>query len=355
MNTIYRTCSGIRRRVKEQLLPRRIKTLGTNSDATAVLIATPIHGNLGDHAIVRAEKRFLADMGIVTFEVERYQYERLRGRIGKAVSPRGLIVIDGGGNVGTLWPEENDKMNDIVVRFSGNPVAIFPQTAFFEDSPAGDECRQGVADAYAKNPNLVFFSRDRATYDTMREVSPGTENLYVPDIVLYLDESRDGGAREGALLCLRDDKERVTDVRSSAAIRSALGARGLAVRETSTVVSEPYRVDASNRDAVLQKKWDEFRSAEVVVTDRLHGMIFSAITGTPCVALDNVSRKVSQGYEWIRHIPNIRVAASADEVPALLDAVLEAGSRRYDRAPLDPYYGQMEAALRKLADKHIAD
>ena len=72
MSTIYRTCAGIRRRVKEQFLPHRLKTLSTNNDATAVLIATPTHGNLGDHAIVRAEKRFLADMGIVTFEVERY-------------------------------------------------------------------------------------------------------------------------------------------------------------------------------------------------------------------------------------------------------------------------------------------
>lgn len=353
MSTIYRTCAGIRRRVKEQFLPHRLKTLSTNNDATAVLIATPTHGNLGDHAIVRAEKRFLADMGIVTFEVERYQYERLRGRIGKAVSPRNLIVIDGGGNVGTLWPEENDKMNDIVVRFAGNPVVIFPQTAFFEDSPAGDECRQDVETAYEKNPNLVFFSRDRKTYETIREVSPRTTNLYVPDIVLYLDESRDGGAREGALLCLRDDKERVTDGRSSAAIRSALHARGLAVRETSTVISEPYRIDASNRDAVLQAKWDEFRSAEVVVTDRLHGMIFSAITGTPCVALDNVSRKVSQGYDWIRHIPSIRVASRADEVPGLLGAVLEAGPRRYDRTPLDSYYDQMETALRRLVNKQF--
>lgn len=350
MSTIYRTYSGIRRRIKEKFLPKRLKTLCANNDATAVLIATPTHGNLGDHAIVRAEKLLLADMGIATFEVERYQYERLRRQIGRAVSPRDLIVIDGGGNVGTLWPEENDKMNDVVVRFAGNPVVIFPQTAFFEDSPAGDECRQGVATAYEENPNLLFFSRDRTTYETMREVSPGTANLYVPDIVLYLDESRAGGAREGALLCLRDDKERVTDGKASAAIRSALSARGLAVRETSTVVSEPYRVDASNRDAVLQKKWDEFRSAEVVVTDRLHGMIFSAITGTPCVALDNVSRKVSQGYEWIRHIPNIRVAASADEMPGLLDAVLKAGPCRYDRAPLDPYYDQMKAAIRRAID-----
>lgn len=314
-----------------------------------VFIATPIYSNLGDHAIVKAQIKFLSDMGYSNnlFEISRSQYECGRRVIQSIVQSESLIVIDGGGNVGTLWSEESEKMNDIIERFSGNPVVVFPQTAFFEDSPVGEECRRNVSLAYAKNPNLVFFSRDRATYNAMRKVSPRTLNLYAPDIVLYLDESRDGDAREGALLCMRDDKERVTDGCSSAAIRSALADRRLAVHETSTVVNTPCRIDASNRDAVLDSKWDEFRSAEVVVTDRLHGMIFSGITGTPCVALDNVSRKVSQGYEWIRHIPNIRVAASADEVPGLLDAVLDAGPCRYDRAPLDPYYDQMKAAIRR--------
>lgn len=331
--------------IKGRSLSHMLQELCWKSERVAVLIATPVHGNLGDHAIVRAEKLFLEEMGFDILEIERIQYERVCKRLHETVDHNVLIVVDGGGNVGTLWPEENDKMNVIVESFSSNAVAIFPQTAFFEDTPAGEECRRGVAAAYGRNPNLMFFSRDRATYDAIRDVSPETPNLYVPDIVLYLNESRDGGARKGALLCLRNDKERVTDGESSTAIRFALTERGLSVRETSTVVDYPYRVDASNRDAVLQAKWDEFRSAEVVITDRLHGMIFSAITGTPCVALDNVSHKVSQGYEWIRHIPNIRVAASADEVPDLLNVVLEAGSCRYNRTPLDPYFDQIKAAI----------
>ena len=134
------------------------------------------------------------------------------------------------------------------------------------------------------------------------------------------------------------------------AISSELEARGLSVRKISTVVEEPSYIGAKNRDAILETKWAEFRSAEVVVTDRLHGMIFSAITGTPCVALDNVSRKVSQGYEWVRHIVNIRVAASVDEVPALVDEVVAAGPCLYDRTPLDPYYDEMKAAIRSVVE-----
>ena len=312
MNILIRKAHGLARRISTLCLPHRLADFHRNNDTVAVLIATPTHGNLGDHAIVRAEKAFLSDMGYSVFEIERFQYERVRKQLTGAIALDDLVVIDGGGNVGTLWPEENDKMNDVVERFAFNPVIVFPQTAFFEDSPTGEACRAGVSCSYSKNPNLQFFSRDRATYDVMAEVAPTTRNLYTPDIVLYLNESRGDTARKDALMCLRADKERIADERAHEAIRAALEGCGLAVKETSTVVSEPVRVDASNRDSVLESKWEEFRSAEVVVTDRLHGMIFSAITGTPCVALDNVSHKVSQGYEWIRHIPNIKVAASVD-------------------------------------------
>ena len=350
MNVVYKKYLGLTRRIKACAVPSSLKAYCSHNDAVAVLIATPTHGNLGDHAIVRAEKQFLSDLGYSIFEIERFQYERLRGRIAHAVGSNDLIVIDGGGNVGTLWQEESDKMNDIVVRFRANPVAVFPQTAYFEDTPSGVECKRSVADAYEKNPNLLFFSRDRATYKTMGEIIPGLRNLYVPDIVLYLDESRGAAARKGALLCLRSDKERVTDEAGAGTIRRALEARGLSIHETSTVVDEPSYIGARNRDDVLEAKWAEFRSAKVVVTDRLHGMIFSAITGTPCVALDNVSRKVSQGYEWIRHIGNIRVAGNVEEVPSLLDEVLAAGPCRYDRAPLDPYYDEMKAAIRSAIE-----
>lgn len=350
MNVVYKKYLGFTRRVKARAVPRSLKAYRSHNDAVAILIATPTHGNLGDHAIVRAEKQFLSDLGYSICEIERFQYERLRGQIAHAVGANDLIVIDGGGNVGTLWQEESDKMNDIVVRFRSNPVVVFPQTAYFEDSPAGKVCQRSVAAAYAKNPNLLFFSRDRATYKAMRKVIPSLRNLYVPDIVLYLDESQGAVVRKGALLCLRADKERVTDEDGSMAISSELEARGLSVRKISTVVEEPSYIGAKNRDAILETKWAEFRSAEVVVTDRLHGMIFSAITGTPCVALDNVSRKVSQGYEWVRHIVNIRVAASVDEVPALVDEVVAAGPCLYDRTPLDPYYDEMKAAIRSVVE-----
>ena len=351
MNMIQ-TAKGVLRSVRDRALTESmLSRLSLHQRAhgrSAILIATPKHGNLGDQAIVLAQREFLTDNfpELAVFEIQRFQYELARERIAKLVRPCDLIVIDGGGNVGTLWPEENEKMNDIIRRFSGNPVVVFPQTAYFDNTDEGRACELRTAAAYASNPRLVFFSRDKATYEKVASMSPSTVNLFVPDIVLYHD-ANSSSSRSGALLCLRDDKERTVCESASKVLRAALESRGLSVSETSTVVLSPKRIDEVNRVRTLSAKWAEFGSSEVVVTDRLHGMIFSAITGTPCVALANVSHKVSQGNAWIRHIANIRVAASPEEVPALLDEVLAAGPCSYDRAPLSSYHREMREAIKR--------
>lgn len=348
IQTAKDTLRSVRDRALTESMLNRLRSHQRSHARSAILIATPKHGNLGDQAIVLSQREFLTDNfpELAVFEIQRFQYELACERIARLVRPYDLIVIDGGGNVGTLWPEENDKMNDIIRRFSGNPVVVFPQTAYFDNTDEGRECELRTAAAYTSNPRLVFFSRDKATYEKVASMSPSTVNLFVPDIVLYHDATS-SSSRSGALLCLRDDRERTVCESASIALHGALESRGLSVSETSTVVFAPKRIDEFNRVRTLSEKWAEFGSSEVVVTDRLHGMIFSAITGTPCVALDNVSHKVSQGNAWIRHIANIRVAASPEEVTALLDEVLAAGPCSYDRAPLSFYHREMREAIER--------
>jgi len=46
---------------------------------------------------------------------------------------------------------------------------------------------------------------------------------------------------------------------------------------------------------------------EIVITDRLHGMIFSAITRTSCIAIKNYNHKISSSYEWFKHFDYIKL------------------------------------------------
>ena len=56
----------------------------------------------------------------------------------------------------------------------------------------------------------------------------------------------------------------------------------------------------------------QFSSSKLVVTDRLHGMIFSAITNTPCICFDNKNGKVSAQYEWIRNNSYVKLVDGLD-------------------------------------------
>ena len=63
----------------------------------------------------------------------------------------------------------------------------------------------------------------------------------------------------------------------------------------------------------MNKKFKQFKGAELVITDRLHCMIFCVITGTPCVAIDNSNKKISGVYnEWLGEINWVKFATDSD-------------------------------------------
>ena len=60
------------------------------------------------------------------------------------------------------------------------------------------------------------------------------------------------------------------------------------------------RVNIEDRERIVLKRLVLFASYDFVITDRLHGMIFSYICGTPCIAFDNKTHKVSGVYNsWL--------------------------------------------------------
>lgn len=315
-------------------------------------IATPVHGNLGDQAIVYAQHQMMAALGKRrnVVEITRPQYERWKERLAKYIRPTDLILIDGGGNIGTLWPEEENKMRDILRRFPENPIFIFPQTAFFAKDEAGERELRQSQKIYGAHKKLTVFCRDRATFDLFETEFRQVRHYFTPDMVPYLETAGDGRApRHGVLLCMRDDLEKTSAESAKETVRALCREASVPVRETSTVIHK--RVGAWNRARELRRKWREFSGAELVVTDRLHGMIFCAITATPCIALDNISHKVRDGYAWLRHLPYLRFCRGEDQLREAFCALRESSRPwRYDRSALDPYYYIIQEELMRALD-----
>lgn len=67
--------------------------------------------------------------------------------------------------------------------------------------------------------------------------------------------------------------------------------------------------------AQLKEIWLAFALSKLVVTDRLHGMIFCVITGTPCLAIDSSNARVSRFYTaWLQDIGHVRLFPRYDPV-----------------------------------------
>jgi exopolysaccharide biosynthesis predicted pyruvyltransferase EpsI len=280
------------------------------------LLATPEHGNLGDHAIVYAEKAYFRKQGKISslVEVRNDLWLRFTDIIATRIKPQDTIVIDGGGNLGTLWPNEDDKITDIISWFKDNEIIVFPQTCYYDNSPGAKARLERNKEVYAAANNLTVMLRDKASYDFFSANFAGVKAVLTQDIVFSVDDAPKlpASKRNGVLLCFRADLEKVMDFDLKQNIIRHLTANGIAFWETNTLIGK--RVTPINRNRELRKKWREFSSARLVITDRLHGMIFAVITETPCIALDNKSGKVSGSYEFIKDLGYVRFCRETKDV-----------------------------------------
>ena len=312
------------------------------------IVGSPEYDNLGDSAIYLAQRSFLKAAGIsddhireITFG-EFYIFRKVLGRVLKGH----LLIGMGGGNMGNQWINEERLRHFLLKDFPDEKIIIFPQTISFRDDIGSPYTSEHSKEYYDNNPNLVLTARETTSYDTMRAFYPGTRILLVPDIVLFADAEQLGVVpqkREGVLLCFRSDAEKSVDDAVWEKIRRLVEKSGLSCRVTDTCVD--YRVTKDTRERAVREKLQEFRGAELVITDRLHGMVFAALTGTPCIVFSNYNHKVKGTYDWIRYLPYIRYAETAEQAESYLPELLQMKDCVYDRTPLLPYFDKLKEVV----------
>lgn len=324
---------NIRLMIKEIIfikkLEMKINKIHNKLEKCIIFIAVPTHGNLGDQAIVYAQYRIFEKLGLKDniIEIKSHEYNMFNEKIEKVIKPNDTIVIDGGGNMGTLWMHEEYKMRDIITRFKNNKIIIFPETVFYSDDILGKNEFEKSKSIYGNHKNLHICVRDKRSYDLIKESYKLANIKYTPDIVLFVDNFKTYSERKDAIMCIRRDKERVTNTITIEKIEKILFKNNLKVSYSSTIIEGT--VSKKNRERVLYKKWEEFSSAKIVITDRLHGMIFSAITGTPCIALNNCNGKVKGVYEWIKSLPYICFCENIENIEKDIEKLINIKTNKY--------------------------
>ncbi len=290
------------------------RSLSQDSKSLCYYVMTPTHGNLGDHAIASAGARELHRSGISFRELTLHDIFLLqRFRLLQTMDGH-PIVINGGGNIGTLWPGEDRRIREIIDSCPGSRSVVLPSTAFYEDTPEGRECLMQGRQCFCGHPSLRLFARDKSSFFLFQ--SMGLNAPLVPDLAMLLDKQQPAVERAGCVLCLRADRERSLRDSDTLEIRRIVsGLFGAQVSESDMYL--PQTVPPEDRERVLDRKFSEFRRSALVITDRLHGMIFAAVTATPCIVLNSKSPKLRGCYDWLRQLGYVQLADSPSEIPNL--------------------------------------
>ena len=163
--------------------------------------------------------------------------------------------------------------------------------------------------------DIILYVRDTNSYQFLQNQMPAQNSRIqyrlAPDMVLSLQPKIQLPKREYILFVMRQDLEKVTDDEQIERLKKRITDSGIEIRYCDT--HAPRAVNPKNRETALYKKWEEFSKARLVITDRLHGMLFAVINGTPCIALDNLSNKVKGVYdEWLMDDPHVMFLNAGD-------------------------------------------
>lgn len=297
------------------------KLFTPNRKPAFILFNSPDYTNLGDHAIALAErnmfKRIFPDIEFIEISCEQYIKENLL--IQNVIQEQDILLISGGGYLGSLWLWLEDITRNIISQYPENKIIVLPQTLFFEQSHIGDTERLAFADTFNGHKDLTVMLRDKASYQLSSQLlGPSVKKMLFPDMVLSLEyEGNDN--RSGSLVCIREDKE-ATGVQKEI-IMDFLKKNGVEAEEFTTIACENVFLD--NRKEYLEKLIKKIGCAKVVVTDRLHAMLFCVITNTPCIAFDNMSGKLSEAYQWIKDKQYILFCESEERFEEYLKSLLD--------------------------------
>lgn len=307
------------------------------------LILTPQHRNLGDHAIASSELMLFEKQNLYVVEITEKELNIILKYplLLKKLIKNKPVFFNGGGNLGTLWPDVEEMIRKIISLFPSNKKILFPETIYYDNSELSQNELEKATEIYEKGKNLIIMARERISYDFMYEYFKNDVYL-IPDMALFLKPAALNCARNGVLILFRNDIEKTMLENEEKQIVKYLYDRFEKVIISDMNCKEGI-VLPKNREKVLNEKFKQFFSSELVVTDRLHGMIFSAITGTPCIVLNSKSPKVKGVYEWVlKECPYILFMDSFDKEKAEEFILSVRGkSFEYDNSFVKSYYDEL--------------
>jgi len=237
---------------------------------------------------------------------------------------------------------------DIIRYFPKHRMIIFPQTINFYTP----YIKRYIYNFFKKASNVTLLCRDEVSFNKAKELFPQMKLLLYPDIVTSLIGTRTyNNKREGILFCMRDDIEAYYKPEEINNLMNKF--EGIRKEKIDTTLHNITRKDMdSNRDSIINRMIEKIASYKVVITDRYHGTIFSAIASTPVIVISSADHKLSSGVKWF---PNdifkdaVQYAKDLDDAYDKANTILNQTNTKYCTVPYfkELFWDKLKANLIK--------
>ncbi len=309
--------------------------------AKYVIAGTPLHGNLGDQAIVLGEKEFLKDYfpRDKVIEIDGDFVRRLKAPFLKLIVGNKTILINGGGFLGDLYMREENMVRKLIRLFPQNKIVIFPQTLYFGE---GEVEKNKTINIYEKHKNLHLCLRENYSFDLAKSLFSNVKVYLIPDMVLYIKRVNNKTKENTCIFCMRKDKEAILQASDVLRMKDICRDRfESGIKETDTVVG--FNILEKYREKYVYGKINEFASAKCVITDRLHGMVMAYLARTEVYVFDNCNYKVKGVYNWIKENKRVHLVESVEKFEEILDTKIESDDSNVN---LHAYYDRLADIIR---------
>ncbi len=300
------------------------KMQATENKKRILLLETPEYANVGDHLIAVSEIEFLHKYfpEYEVIEITNEEYAFYKCRLKRIIRKSDILVITGGGFFGGMWRQFHyDQALDIIAGYPENKIIVMPQSVYFEKTQEGEEYRKRTIDVFDRD-NLSVVCREHFSVSALTSIGINNKNIYQShDIALYWKYEKPIQRSESIGIFLRSDKESIIEKSEREKIDRVLVYSGLELIHSS-MQYRCERIFKQERKRVVDEKLEEIASYKLVVTDQLHCMISCAITRTPCIAFNNISRKLEGVYEYLRDYKFIKFLPNTEYFQETLDELI---------------------------------
>jgi exopolysaccharide biosynthesis predicted pyruvyltransferase EpsI/nitroreductase len=282
-------------------------------------VFSPDMPSVGDHAQLYALEQFLADKFSDYKVVKLYRSDpEILSKLRMQVQPNDLIFISSSGDFGDKYSGLSDwhgTRKQIIETFRDNRVVQLPVSVYYL-SACNFEVDKGF---FADKPHFTLLCRTPESAE-MLKANFDCDVRFFPDFTFYLKPTVKIQKRNGSLIILRNDAEacfapqgKIYSLMDKA---SGYGLAGRAINKAlrhfgydngkyvyqpdivinkikcscpgayfKDVMVTDFNLTDDSRKSHIAYLFELFSRYSVVVTDRFHAAVFSALTNTPCVAL----------------------------------------------------------------------